>query len=145
MALRFSLFTPSDALVVGAATAVTGAIYRTPYDGLLGGAIGVTTGHSGMFHGPALGRSLAQLAPAACVETPARQWRPLAHPSLEKRFGELRVPSWLGACVHCRHRHRLGHPRQLLQALPYLLHPCSRASPYLVHLTAMDGGNARGL
>jgi hypothetical protein len=28
---------------------------------------------------------------------------------------------------------RLWLPRQLLQALPYLLHPCSRASPYLIH------------
>jgi len=64
---------------VHTAAAVTGAIYRAPYDGLLGGAIGVTTGHGGTYR-------------------------------------------------------RLGRPRQLLQALPYLL-----------HLTAMDGGNARGL
>ncbi len=40
---------------------------------------------------------------------------------------------------------RLWLPRQLLPALPYLLHPCSRASLYLLHLTAMDGGNAIGL
>ena len=103
------------------AAAVTGAIHRAPYDGLLGGAIGVTTGHGGMLEPPALGPCLAQsqLALLARVKTPPRQWRPLAHPSLEKGIGQPRVPSWLGACVRCRHR--------------------------LGRLTAMDGGNEGGL